>query len=172
MYTRDALIYDNQGKLAQRQFISYLAHTRHIEDVFTIRMLEKVCNYAVKHHGGSKDAIAYFLYDCITELEFSEAVAFVSDDLLTRDGLGEKAEHWNGKTGRGYYYFFDTPDAIIGEHYFTNADLYALIYGKAGELSEKQIINFASMHEASCYRYEQDEQGNYINERMIYNCMY
>ena len=47
-------------------------------------------NYVKKHHGHTKDALAYFLSDMMPEVEFGEAAMFTDDDYLTHNGQMEK----------------------------------------------------------------------------------
>ena len=67
------------------------------------------------------------------------------------------------------YYFFDCLDGIIGDQYLTPTVLNVLINGKYEPMPEKEIIKHARNFEADLYRYNKDENGNYINEVCLYD---
>lgn len=66
-----------------------------------------------------------------------------------------------------YYYYFETPDAIIGDHYFTIEEL-AQFTG-SDEITEKDIIKLAKDYEAALSRYICTADDAYILDRVLYD---
>lgn len=93
------LHYQGQG-FAEKQFIEHLIAKHNLTDgngaqIFSVRFLEKVIAYGKEHERGSKDGLAYFLFDLIPELEFNEVCGYFADECLTGDGIANKRDYWS-----------------------------------------------------------------------------
>ncbi len=67
-------------------------------------------------------------------------------------------------------YFFDCPDAIIGERYLTAREITDIIKGAAAPvMHESEIIRAAANYEADLYRAEKDRAGEPTKETCIYS---
>lgn len=139
--------------------------------IFSIMMLERVIQYGTERKMRTKDALLYFLIDVIPELTEQEAAAFIDDAYLTDYGKAQKCEFWDTLENAGrFYYFFDTPDAIMGGQYFTAQEVNRLHTGDNVPISEREIIRIAANYEAELTRYERDASGQYINPVCLYEC--
>lgn len=94
---------DYWDNFAGKQFIEHLIHAHDITEangaMFTARLLELVIEYGQEHRNNSKDQLAFYLYDVIPDVEFSEVVAYCSNDILTNNAKNEKYEYWDSKEG-------------------------------------------------------------------------
>lgn len=64
------------------------------------------------------------------------------------------------------YYYFDTPDAVIGDHYFSISEL--MTFTGSDSIEETDIIRLAKNYEASLSRYTRDPEGNYTLDAVLY----
>lgn len=71
-----------------------------------------------------------------------------------------------------YYYFFDCLDGVLSDRYLTARELAQLLTGAADPMPEKDIIRTAANYEATLYRYTMDDNGNPINEKILYDCFF
>lgn len=164
--------------IAEKEFIEHLIVKHDLNKgannnacIFSILMLEKIIQYGKDHKRTSKDAFANYLFDSIPELYEDEAHAFIDDDLLTDAGKAAKEHYWSLQDSNAkYYYYFECLDAIIGEHYYTAAEVNDLMTGSNYPMSEKDLIRTAANYEATLYRYEKDTAGQYVNSTCLYEC--
>lgn len=68
-----------------------------------------------------------------------------------------------------YIYFFDCLDAALCDKYLTLAELAAIIGKEPASITERDLIKHAANYEATLYRYEKDQNGNPINETVLYD---
>ena len=83
----------------------------------------------------------------------------------------------NETTGNNpkYYYFFDCLDGLLSDKYWSLEELQEIIPKKSdatATITEKDIIRTAANYEATLYRYEMDNNGNPINEHILYDCFF
>jgi len=64
------------------------------------------------------------------------------------------------------YYYFDTPDAILGDHYYSIGELET--FTGSDSIEETDIIRLAKNYEASLSRYTKDQDGNYNLDAVLY----
>lgn len=87
-----------------KQFIEFIIskydlHHNNPASVFSVVMLRNMIDYGKDHYAGTKDRLAYFLFDIIPDVEFKEVVAFFSNDVLTTNAKYEKYEYWDSREG-------------------------------------------------------------------------
>lgn len=69
--------------------------------LFSARMLETVIQYGIEHNNVSLNQLAYFLYDIIPEMEYSEVVAYCENDILSQNARLEKYDYWDRRDREG-----------------------------------------------------------------------
>lgn len=89
---------------------------------------------------------------------------------LLRDHVTEYMHYVT--TGTNFYYYFDCLDGELGERYLTSSEVNKLVYNVNEDLPESNIIRIAKEYEATLYRYEKTEEGDYTNETLLYDCLY
>ena len=65
--------------------------------LYAVRALELVIDYGLEHHNASKNQLAYYLFDFIPDVTFSEIVAYCDNDILTTNARLEKYDYWDTK---------------------------------------------------------------------------
>lgn len=69
----------------------------------------------------------------------------------------------------GIYYYFDCMDGIIGERFFTPAEIAQILTGQPEPISEKELIKAAANYEATLYRHEVKD-GQISLTTTLYSC--
>lgn len=125
---------------------------------------------AKKTEEGHADADLYEVtIDGVLWLTTESATHGVILYTLLRDNVTDFMHYVT--TGNDYYYYFDCMDGELSERYFTPEELSKTLYKNDEALTESQIIRIAKEYEATLYRYEKTQEGDYINETLLYDCM-
>ena len=93
---KENLIFNEEG-FDKLSFMIYMEETFRMGN-FGRATVDNIVEYALKHHNHSLDSAAYFISDLVSEVEFYEVCGFFADNMLTRNGIYEKARFWAEKS--------------------------------------------------------------------------
>ena len=89
---------------AKEQFIKHIlrkyepaAKANQLLFLFSIRALQLTVDYGQEHNNVSKNQLAYYLFDVIPEVTFSEIVAYCDNEILSDNARQEKYDYWDTK---------------------------------------------------------------------------
>lgn len=68
------------------------------------------------------------------------------------------------------YYFFDCKEPSLNGHFFSIGELHFFLGKPAGDpIREPELVKIAKAFEASLYRYEKNQAGQYVNKVCLYD---